>query len=491
MAYKLYTSGNYVYLIDLDTGKQYEGHSKEVLHRRQALDSESFAFRGLNQFEDNKLIPFSEIQDKDGNLYSLTYTSQTFSDFLDTELGKYSPQGGGRIYVNQLNYKETICSKIDSSKEYFIDEVINIGSEYITVPPSGIYVRGYSFDTSIIKSTADDNYIFRSESEVIGSGNVIFTDIGIEASGLNSKVFNLYDYNGFNAIELQRVNFNSCTSLGDLYNYRQYLESGTGRFGGTPELCFNGSFNGARITTSITRNIGNITALFKTGTGLVFSGRFITDMNLDLNNTGAFFDFSESNFLNDESLVIEGALVSRNGNFDSSDDTIYPNINNSSVKSLWEGNTGLPSTSKYIKIKCDTEVTTTISAQNTYYPLEGIMIIERSSHFESPLNGQLRLLSGSATYNIVGNITIEGTQNRVVDIRVTKSVDGGVSFPNEINHVRRTINALSGVRDVAFIPVNFITELNKGDIVRLEIENTTDTSNLTQEVDSYLIISKL
>jgi hypothetical protein len=86
---------------------------------------------------------------------------------------------------------------------------------------------------------------------------------------------------------------------------------------------------------------------------------------------------------------------------------------------------------------------------------------------------------------------IDGSANDVIDMRVTKSTDGGTTWPTEITHTRRQVNSLVGGRDVAFFPVNFIATLQEDDRVRLEINNTTSTSNLTAELDSYFIVTAL
>ena len=106
-----------------------------------------------------------------------------------------------------------------------------------------------------------------------------------------------------------------------------------------------------------------------------------------------------------------------------------------------------------------------------------------------PTNGQFRLLSGNGSYQFSGDLTIDGSPNNVIDIRVTKSTDGGSTFPTEIFHVSRQVNSLVGSRDVAFFPLNFIDNLVDSDIVRLEIENKTSTSNVTVELDSYFIVT--
>jgi hypothetical protein len=106
-----------------------------------------------------------------------------------------------------------------------------------------------------------------------------------------------------------------------------------------------------------------------------------------------------------------------------------------------------------------------------------------------PLNGEFRLLSGNGTYQLSGDLVIDGSSNNELDVRVTKSTDGGVTFPTEITHIKRQVNALVGGRDVAFFPINFIATLRENDRIRLEVENKTNTSNVTVELDSFFIIT--
>ena len=84
--------------------------------------------------------------------------------------------------------------------------------------------------------------------------------------------------------------------------------------------------NGYRVGTSIVRGTSSTGALFKAGTGLTFSGRFITDINCDLSASGSLLDFAPANFLNGEALEIGGAFISRLGVVDASDPNITPNI---------------------------------------------------------------------------------------------------------------------------------------------------------------------
>ena len=111
-----------------------------------------------------------------------------------------------RIVVNQSNYLSTIGGTIDSTKEYFIDGIVDVGTTSIVVPTTGMTLRGQSFDISGLVSTEDNYTMFVSETSLIGSGNILGQDYYIETSGVSSKVYEIYDATGFNAFEFQRVN---------------------------------------------------------------------------------------------------------------------------------------------------------------------------------------------------------------------------------------------------------------------------------------------
>lgn len=384
---------------------------------------------------------------------------------------------------------EQLAGSLRSDVDYFIDGIIDMGAQSITVPAGGLYFSGHNFDISQLVSSENNYTMF--VSPVGGSGNILGRDMAMETSGTGSKVWNIVGATGNEAIEFEKVNFNNCTSLGVIDDYRQYLEVGTGRFGGAPELEFKSSWGGARISTSIVRGLSNLAALFKAGAGLTFSGRFITDINCDLPTVGALTDFAPANFTNDESLVIQGAYITRNLAVDPTDTGLTPNITSESVKSSWQDNTGLANTSKYLKASVTAEALTTVTAADTYYPLLGTFTVDKQTHFDMPTNGQFRLLTGQGDYRFSGDLSVAGNANDVIDVRVTKSTDGGATFPTQVSHVRRVINNLAGARDVAFMPINFVANLAKNDRVRLEVENKTAGNDVTMEIDSFFIISQL
>jgi hypothetical protein len=385
---------------------------------------------------------------------------------------------------------DDLAGTLDSSKVYHIDGIVDMGSQSIEVPAGGLSIEGNTFDVSQLTSSEDSYTMFTSP--VGGSGNLVMKDMGVTASGASSSVFGLTDATGLNAIEIGVVNFNSCTSLGYFDGYRQGLESGTGRFGGTPELEFRNAWvGGYRTDTTIARGMSNMTALFKSGTGLAVGARIIIGMNCDMPSSGAFCDFSASDITNDESLQLSDCRVTRLGTLDASDTTLYPNIDNTNVKCLWSDNAGLPNTTKYIKSTISSESTTTISSSSTYYPVAGTHTVVSSSHLDMPSNAEFRLLSGNGTYQIYGDFVVDGPANNEVNMRVTVSTDGGSTWPTVIGVVRRQVNSLVGSRDVAFFPINQIATIKDGDRVRMEVSNESGTGNLTAEEGSYFIVTAI
>lgn len=393
-----------------------------------------------------------------------------------------------RIVVNQRNYKSALGNTIYSNKEYFIDGIITIDNPNfnITVPSGGISIKGYDYDKSQIVCSLDDYTLF--DSPVGGSGNVLCTDVSFETSGANSKVYDLTDATGFNAIEYNRVNYNNCTSLGELTNYRQGLESGTGRFGGTPNLILSGTWvGGFRISTSIVRSIDNSMsgALFEEGASFVMNGRFVTDINADLGTSAALLDFAPSNFNGSNRLQLNGTEISRGGVFDPSDSTITPNIAHSDIESYWSNNVGVYNTIIEGTLNVSSEATTSIGSSNTYYDLDGTWTDSDTQHMDSPSNGVLRYLNSvTREFNIQGQIVIEGNANDVIDIKIVIYRDA-TATDEDARNIERKINNISGSRDVAYFVIFDTFVLNENDTVRLQVENTTAARDMTAELDSF------
>lgn len=404
----------------------------------------------------------------------------------DTEL--YSSRLDKRIVVTQANVATTLGGVIDSTSEYFIDGIIDMTGVSVEIPSTGIYIRGYNFDIS--KLTNNDVAYTMFTSPVGGSGNILFDDIAIEVTGLTSQVYNLVGDTGFEAIELNKVNYNNCTSLGEINNYRQGLEIGTGRFGGQPSLTLSGAWNGFRITTSIARLIDNAMTepIFKAGLGLSMSGRFLTDINIDLGTTAPLSDFAPSNFTGSDKFEIERAFISRGSVFDPMDATILPNISSTDKEALFIDNIGITNTHKGGKLNIDAETVTNIISSGAYVDLDGTWTASDLDHFDIPANGQLRYLDDTPkAFKLQSAIVLDGGANDECGIRVV--VFRNATLTDEVVCTQlRLIDNLQGGRDVAYFNIDCRFDLYTNDYVRLQVANITDTTDVTAELDSYFLI---
>ena len=398
-----------------------------------------------------------------------------------------------RIIVSQSNFATTIGGVIDSTKEYFLDGIIDIGTTQITVPTTGISIKGYTFDLSGLTSSEDNYTMFISETPEIGSGNMLGSDYLITTSGTNSKVYEIYDATGFNAFEFQRVNYIGCSSLGDIHNYRQGLEGGTGRFGGSPSLTLHGTWvGGFRISTSIVRSMSDTTTepLFKAGTAFVMNSRFLTDINVDLGTLQPLLDFTPSNFTNPSTLQLKGCIVSRDGVIDSTDSNITPNMSNTDICSDWDNNQGLRNTFVGGKTQVTTQAETVISSVSTFYDINGTFTTNNLQHFDSPSQGQLRHLGKDPIeFNVLADFNVESTANNVIAIRITKYDASTDSFLDFLPQLRQ-VNSFVGGRDVAFFTISGSITLEQNDYIKFQVANETGTANVTLEDNSFYTVQE-
>lgn len=366
---------------------------------------------------------------------------------------------------------------------YFIDGIVDFGSKPINVPTGGIYLAGHGNEISGITSSIDNYSLFTGAT----GGNIFFRSMFISIAGLNSKVFDVTSATGNEAIEFYEVNFNDCTSLGEITNYRQMLEFNTGRFGGTPELTLSGNINGYRITTSIVRglNAGFAGSLFKAGTALSFSNRFLTDMNCDLPAGANVSDFSPSNFQAPSLVQISGGVFSRNGVISTGDNQLFTNLDPDDLVCVWKNNEGLRNTFEGGRITVSSETVTAISTVGTFYDIAGVWTADRLQHFSSPLNGRLQNDGTNPTeYKMFASLVLNGTANDSLKVRVVRWDDESQVFVSIRDQIA-TVNSLSGPRDVAIVTFSWRVEVNQNDYIKLQVSNASGTGDITAETGSY------
>ena len=382
-----------------------------------------------------------------------------------------------------------LAGVLDSTKEYFVDGVVDMGSQTILVPAGGLNLTGYNFDVSKLTSSAINYTMFTSPAG--GSGNLIGKDYAIEATGSGSQVYDLTDATGFNAFEFARINYNDCTSLGEISGYRQGLEVGTGRFGGQPQLTLTGTWVGGYfIDTSIVRSlVDGAYSLFKAGAGFSMASRFRSNMNIDLPASASFFDFAPTNFVNPSTLQMEGVIITRDGVFDSEDANITPNITQSDLISAWSNNNGMPNTFKGGSIGVTTELLTTITTPNVFVDIAATLWTSADlQHFDNPADGQLRHLGNTPReFKVIADFLIDGTPGDDIALRVTRWDDSASSFVTVLDQTRE-VNSFQGGRDVAFFNININTTLDQNDYIKLQVANVAATNDVTAEADSYYIV---
>ncbi len=384
---------------------------------------------------------------------------------------------------------------LDSTKVYKLDGIIDMGSQSITVPTTGLSIIGDTFDVSGLVSSEDAYTMFVSESIAIGSGNLLMKDLKITTDGAGSKVYELYDATGFNAFELLRVNYINCTSLGDIYEYRQGLEDGTGRFGGSPSLTLHGIWvGGYRITTSIVRSLaGTMTEpLFKEGTLFQMNSRFLTDINCDLPTLAPLTDFKPINFPNASTLQLKGCEITRDGAYVSGDTNITPNITNADLASYWKSNNGIPNTFVGGTTSVITEENTTVSAAGTYYDLEGVFLGIGLQHFSASADGKMTHLGLTPTeYEITSSLILESTSNNDLTVRFRKwDNSAGVFVDLDYTEQTRQVNNLQGGRDVANFTIIVGGSLDQNDYFQLQVKNNTAANDVTAEIGSFFRVQE-
>ena len=399
------------------------------------------------------------------------------------------PDLANRVVVNTANWATTLGGTIDSLKEYFIDGIVD--PQGVSIDLTGgkvLNITGGGTNVSKIVSTAN-TYTMVTGTD---AGEIMMDGITLTIGGTGSKLLNVKGNTGIEAVSFIKVNFDFCTSLGEVDGYNQGLEIITRRFGGTPQLTLSGSWgSGYFVDTSIVRILTDgAYSLFKEGTLFTMASRFRSNQNLDLPASASFLDFQPSNFPNPNTLQLIDMIVTRNGASDASDLNYTPNISKGDLASSWNNNTGLPNTFVGASTGITTEITTTIVTPAVFVDLAGTYTTSGLEHFDSPANGQLRHLASSPQeFKVAVFGIIDGGANDEVSLKITVW-DNSESIFVDYKAVVRVINNLQGGRDVAYFNFTDNVILDTNDYVKIMVANITDTSNVTAELDTEFTIEK-
>lgn len=392
-----------------------------------------------------------------------------------------------RILVREA----TDFGTIDSTKEYFLDGVIDMTGVSIEVPSGGINITGYNLEISGL--TCSDNSYTMFTSPAGGSGSVVFKDFYIEVDGTGSQVFDLVADTGFEALEWTRINFNNCTSRGEVDGYRQGFEEGCGYFGGSPSLTLSGNMLGGYVfKSSIVRSLDDswTGALFQEGTSLTINSRFFSDANIDLGTNSSFIDFRTTNFALSSSVQLKDMFISRNGTVDPTDTNIIPNILASDLVSIWRTNQGIDNTYVGGRLEITSELPTIITAAGTFTNVLGVFTASDLQHFSEPSNGQLRNDGVSPRdFKVIFGGTVDGGSGDDVEVKIVKH-DDSAGTDSDVVSLEKSIENNVGGSDTSdyFIYGNVTLDVN--DYVFLQIANNTDTTTVTLKAGAYLIVEE-
>lgn len=379
---------------------------------------------------------------------------------------------------------------LDSTKFYFIDGAVDMGTQSIEIPAGGLFLGGLNVEVSRLFSTEDNHTMFTSP--VGGSGSFLSTFVTFTESGATSQLFNIVGKTGNEAIEFQNTIFRDCDSLGTVDNYRQGLETITSRFGRTPTLTLKGAWAGGyRATTTLVRNLaaGMTDPIFKAGAGFIMQSRFLTDVNVDLPALAPLFDFAPANFPNVGTVLLDRCVITRDGAVDANDPNITPNLAAGDLASFWTGNNGIANTLVGGASVITVEAVTTITAQDAFVALAGTWTPSALQHFDAPANGQLRHKGNvPREYVAIIDLVIAGTQNTEITVRLKMWDDSTSSFVTVHDQTRPVLNQPGGT-NVAFFGLSHDITLDINDFAFFEVANRSGTQNVTAQLEGALILN--
>jgi hypothetical protein len=413
-------------------------------------------------------------------------TVLTVQASTDTAIAETTPIVADSVIIVKTGSQLT--GTIDSTKLYFLDGIIDMtGLGTITVPASGISVSGDDFDISQLISSTPGHVLFTT------TGSIKLRQCSVSVTGAGASVYSGVGATGGEILELSSVNYNDCTSLGEISGFRQGLELDTGRFGGSPSLTLSGAWDGYRIATSISRSLDNSMSepLFKNGTALTFSGRFLTNINADLGTLAPFSDFVTGNFLSSSAFIIDEALVRRNGVANAADATINTGIDHTDIACSWSNNIGIPNTFEGGRLDITSASATALNGVSigVFLDIAGTYAASDLQHFDSPSNGQLRHLgSDPREYSFAGDILLDGTSGDIITVKVSRWDNSAAGFVDLASFTREIVN-LPGANDSASFGLLGNTIMDENDYLKLQVSNGTGARDVTAEVDDFLIVS--
>jgi|TARA_R110000751_G_scaffold11869_2_gene41169 hypothetical protein len=372
------------------------------------------------------------------------------------------------VYVREA---ADLAGVLDSTKLYFLDGQIDLGTQSIVVPSTGLNLAGHGFGISGLISTEANHTMFVTDG-VTYSGDLFLTSMDIRCSGVGSEVFDLDNQENFNAIEWNTVNFLSCTSLGEVKSYRQGLGRNVAWISCDDGLTMSGNWSGFAMVDSIVVGAPMAGVLFRAGTALVISGSFRSNINILGLGTigGSFCDFAPANITLDGGFAMSGVRADP--------DTIaFPNMPNTSVKARYRDCTGVRNTYVGASGTITTSTATVIATSGVYYSMAGAISVDEPTWLILFEDAGIEFNSDIATaFELAGAFSFSGTNNQVLSLKLYKYTAATTTWAAVSPSFEVTLNASNLAENVSF---GAFVDMVKGDRLEFRVANLNGTNNIT------------
>ena len=375
---------------------------------------------------------------------------------------------------------------LDSSKVYVVDGVIDMGSQQIAVPSTGLSIRSTGSITGALTSTEAAYTMFT------GGGTLVIIGLALTASGAGSKVFGIDSTVTTDILSIEKCAFVSCTEIGTVKDYAVVLIDGV-----QDVLCGTGfTFDGNDVLISVTgcsssaMSSGGI--LYKAGGTLAVSNKCLIETGTYVIDAGVTLcDFIEANFLSDAGFVVAFNDISGAGTF-------FSNLDGSNVKCRWRDNNFDPASAEsntYVGshwvIESGDEAPTSIATAGIYVKVAGVTTYDDQQWFSNTTNNahvfdSSREVKAAITASI-NYEAVSGGADKNITFTVRHWDDSAGAYVDLQGAPRGT--AVSG-GEIKNMSVLTHALLNENDRVELWVQNDTDTVNLTVKDGSVLHVTE-
>lgn len=383
-----------------------------------------------------------------------------------------------------------LSGTLDSTIAYFIDGVIAMGSQTITVPSGGLTIHGLGPNISCL-STSQTAYTMFIDGGT--AGPVHLEGLEIKCTGATSKIFDLNNSGGGGTFAMIDCDLTNAVEVGYIDAYGDMNIEDCEWTGCSNGMTLYGTWSGGvRIENLEVENFGASGTVFLgdsslvAGVTLVIGSRFISNATMTLPSGAVGYNFSAANFTND------GAYELLNGEYKGSSTTVTATTARTSVKSNWRGNIGLENT--YVgsrwQIASGDEAATTCSVSDTYYKVAGTTTYADEQWFSNTTDNAFVYDSSNTIEAIIqGNLAVTAGNNETVQFVVRHYDASAAAYGANLYETSTLLMVASGT-DPQHTNVLAFAELDAGDRIELWVKNVAHTTAVTVKDYSVLAISQ-